>query len=618
MKISVLWLQRYFEKPLPSAEKLAEALTFHAFEIESVDIVSPQDAVLDVKVLPNRAADCLSHRGIAKELSAILNVPLKSDPFRDFLPMNDLRCRSLGISVEIADSTKCLRFVGAVIKGVKVGPSPAWLKDALEAVGQRSINNIVDATNYVMLDIGQPMHAFDSGKLKSENGNLKIKVRDAKKGEKITVLSGEEYALPEGAILITDGNADAAIGIAGIKGGKPASITEDTKDIIVEAANFDGTAIRKTAQALKLFTDASQRFQNNPSPELPAYAMRDVLKIIADIAGGELVGVVDVYPTKQETHTVSVTAEKVSKHLGIAYTDKEIADAFKRLALPFQKEGNTFVVKPPFQRRDLTIPEDLVEEVGRIIGYDKVPPTPLPTLSGTPDMARFRGIEKLKDQLIEEGFTEILTQSFAKEGDIELANPLDKTRPMLRANLGVGMAIAMGNARYHAPLVLEPGVQVKLFEIGTVFPKGGEKLALNKWQAPPSTGKPGIFFGSGDETIVKNIEGVTQEGVSYTPKISKLGPYKPFSIYPFVLRDIALWVPSGTDVGFTKPYIEREAGELLFRCDLFDTFEKDGKVSYAFRLVFQSMERTLSDAEVNAIMEKVTSALNAQEGWQVR
>ena len=613
MKISVLWLQRYFEKPLPSAEKLAEALTFHAFEIESVDIVSPQDAVLDVKVLPNRAADCLSHRGIAKELSAILNVPLKSDPFRDFLPMNDLRGRSLGISVEIADSTKCLRFVGAVIKGVKVGPSPAWLKDALESVGQRSINNIVDATNYVMLDIGQPMHAFDSGKLKSENGNLKIKVRDAKKGEKITVLSGEEYALPEGAILITDGNADAAIGIAGIKGGKPASITEDTKDIIVEAANFDGTTIRKTAQALKLFTDASQRFQNNPSPELPAYAMRDVLKIIADIASGELVGVVDVYPQRPVHKAVSVTAETISKRIGAEYSDDDLAGVFKRLDLAFTKEAGVFTVTPPFERTDIVIPEDLAEEVGRIMGYENVASAELAPATGTPDQNRFRGIERMKDMLVEKGFIEVSTQSFAPKGDVILANPLDKTKPALRPFLKENLAEALERAKLSAPLVLAPNEKPKLFEVGSVFSKEGEYLALEMTERVPELG----FFGVPAQSIgIEEQEELGKE--DFELKRYSLGPYKPFSIYPFVLRDIALWVPSGTDVGFTKPYIEREAGELLFRCDLFDTFEKDGKVSYAFRLVFQSMERTLSDAEVNAIMEKVTSALNAQEGWQVR
>jgi len=598
MKVSKTWLQSYFEKPLPDISSIAEKLTFHSSEIESVE-----GEVLDVKILPNRAADLLSHRGIAKELSAILNVPLKTDPLREPVPTFHT---GAPLSVNVENPQKCLRFLGAVIRGVTVQPSPQWLRETLESVGQRSINNVVDATNYVMLTIGQPLHAFDAGKLQIQNSEWKITVRGAKKEEKITVLSGETYTLPEGAVVITDGNTNEPIGIAGIKGGQPASITEKTKDIIVEAANFDGTLIRKTAQALKLFTDASQRFQNRPSPELPAYALRDVLKIILEIAGGELAGVVDVYPTKPEGHSVSVTREKISKHLGVTYTDEQIAEVFSRLDLPFKKEGEMFVVTPPFERKDLIIPEDLAEEVGRIMGYDNVPATILPPIPGTPDQARFRGIEKIKDQLIDAGFIEVSTQSFAGEGEIALANPLDNTKPALRVGFLENIKEAMERAVHWEPLVLGPKQKLKLFEIGTIFPKTGEELAIG---------------------TSESVGGLTiHDDAAYQPQVHALGAYKQFSIYPFVIRDVAFWVssPEGetplhvrVDADTFKSLISEHAGPLLARIDLFDQFQKDGRISYAFRLIFQSQDRTLSDIEVNEIINTVSGALS-QIGHEVR
>ncbi|MDO8593658.1 MAG: phenylalanine--tRNA ligase beta subunit-related protein, partial [bacterium] len=398
----------------------------------------------------------------------------------------------------------------------KVGPSPAWLKEALEAIGQRSINNIVDATNYVMLNIGQPLHAFDAGKLSQKDGKYSITVRDAKEGEKITTLSGEEFTLNSNIQLITDANADAPIALAGIKGGKSAEVTSDTTDIIIESANFDGTTTRRAAQALKLFTDASVRFQNRPSPELCAYGMRDVISLIRDIAGGEVEDVADVYPSAVERGTASVTLAKINSVLGSSYADADVRDIFNRLGLPFSEVGETYEVTPPFERTDLSIPEDLVEEVGRIMGYDKIPATELPPISGTPDQGRYRGIEKIKDELVEQGFTEISTQSFAPEGDIILANPLDKAKPALRKNLDENMAEAMLRAKYVAPLVLPPNEKPKLFEIGNVFTKDGETLSVK-------TSEP--------------VSGLSEiaDDAGYVPQQYRLGAYKSFSIYPFIV-----------------------------------------------------------------------------------
>ncbi len=605
MKVSRNWLQKYFEKPLPDIDELSNALTFHAFEIEEV-----QGDMLDVKVLPNRAADCLCHRGIARELSAILDLPLARDPLREPLPMWDV-VRPTPLTVEIEDPKKCLRYIGAVVRGVKVRPSPEWLREALEAVGQRSINNIVDATNYVMLNIGQPLHAFDAAKLAQKDGVYRIGIRNAKESEKMTTLSNEEFSFTAGTLLITDANTNSAIGIAGVKGGNAAEVMADTTDLIIESANFDGTSVRRTAQSLKLFTEASARFQNRPSPDLAAYGMRDVLALITEVAGGEIVGVVDEYPTKREMGTVSVSTDKVNAVLGSAYTDATMQNVFNRLGLPYVETDGIFTVTPPFERTDLSIPEDIVEEVGRIEGYEDIKATELPPLTGAPDQARYRGIERMKDQLIEQGFTEVSTQSFAKKGDVTLANPLDKTKPALRTSLEENLQEALVQAKYHAPLVLAPSEKPKLFEVGTVFSKEGEHLELRMTERVPAWGE--------DADTVDNLSVAKLEdyGKDYMPKQYKLAPYKAFSMYPFIVRDIALWIPTSTNVGRTTSYIRENAGELLVRLDSFDTFEKEGRVSYAFRLVFQSMERTLTDEEVNSIMGGVSEAL-AKVGYTVR
>jgi phenylalanyl-tRNA synthetase beta chain len=649
MKVSRDWLQEYFENPLPDVEDIANVLTFHAFEIE--EVISSD--VLDVNVLPDRAADCLSHRGIAREIGAVLDIAVFGDSLKQEIePMTD----SAELEVSIDSDAKCLRYVGAVVHGVKVGPSPDWLREALESVGQRSINNVVDATNYVMLNIGQPLHAFDAAKLEKKNKRFSIRVRNAKESEKIVTLTGEEYELPSGTLVITDAHTDMPIGIAGVKGGKAAEITTSTTDIIIESANFDGTSVRKASQALKLWTDASQRFQNNPSPELAAYGMRDVLELIQQVAGGEVEGIVDVYPAQSDvqlelSRSVAISVEKVNGLLGTSYTAGDVKHAFDRLAFAyeFQKgtEGEVFIVMPPFERRDITIPENLIEEVGRILGYNTIAPEMLPALSKAPDQNRYHGIERVKDFLVERGFTEISTQTFSANGEVVLANPLDQTRPALRAGLTTNMTEALTRAAYAAPRVLGPVTEVKLFEIGTVFKKDAEHLSLvlgyKQLSGKQSTtlltetisdmeaeligvlsAKP-TAQSSGEFQIIEapltdtNLETI---GANYQPTKISLGAYKSFSVYPFALRDIAVWTPERTEESEVANVIISEAGEFLARIDLFDRFSKevDGeeRVSYAFRLVFESADRTLSDEDLNPLMEKVTNALNVQDGWQVR
>ncbi|MHB8660363.1 MAG: phenylalanine--tRNA ligase subunit beta-related protein [Minisyncoccota bacterium] len=309
--------------------------------------------------------------------------------------------------------------------------------------------------------------------------------------------------------------------------------------------------------------------------------------------------------------TVAVTLNDVNGTLGADFSAAEMEDVFHRLRFKVEQEGDKYHVTAPAPRNDMAFIEDVAEEVGRIMGYERIPETPLPVLDGPVDQARYRGIERMKDQLVEQGFTEISTRSFAKNGDIKLANPLDKSKPALRTSLEQNLQEALTQAKRHAPLVLPPGAKPKLFEVGTVFPAEGEYLELRMTERVKEWGDT---VGISDNLSIAKLEGY---GKDYTPVCYKLSAYKPFSMYPFVIRDVALWVPGGTEADEIEKMIRKHASGLLARLDQFDRFEKEGRISYAFRLVFESLERTLTDDEVNGIMQKITAALT-KKGYEVR
>jgi phenylalanyl-tRNA synthetase beta chain len=599
MKISRDWLQSYFEKPLPSAHDLANALTFHAFEIESVE-----NDILDVKVTPNRGHDCLSYRGIAKEVSAILRIPLVADPHAE-LGTEQQFTFSMPVSVSIKEPMLCSRYIAWSIKGVKVAPSPKWLADRLAAMGQQSINNVVDITNFVMFSSGQPLHAFDAGQLKLSKDGYAISVRKAKQDEKIIALDDKEYALKDSMLVIVDAHTDGAIGIAGVKGGKPAGISEKTKNIIIESACFNGVSVRKTAAALKLRTDASARFEQVISPEMAGLGMRMAVKYILELAGGELASFSDEYPSLPEKRTVRVSLQKINAVLGTALSKEDAEDAFTRLALPSVAEGEVFTVTVPAERIDISIPEDLVEEVGRLIGYHKVPSIALPKFGAPEVNQHYYAQEKMREDALERGYSEIFTSVFADSGKMQVLNKVDSVRPYLRASLKDGLAEAYEkNLHYVDLLGLD---EVKLFEIGAVW--SGEKEE--------------IVFGMVDKQGVKVGPIVEAKVDSYDDlPVSATVRYESFSKYPAIVRDVALWVfpdkenalPSAESV---QEIIRSHAGDLLVRISKFDEFKKAEKMSYAFRLVFQSFDRTLFDGDANERMESIYAALR-EKGWEVR
>lgn len=635
MKVLHEWLQDYFEKPLPSSEELAELLTFHSFEIEGVE-----DGVIDVDVLPNRSSDCLSHRGIAREIGTLLDLPLKQDPLTHIAEGE--KPESYLLRAEVEEGEICPRFSALVMRDVEVKESPAWLQKRLAALGQKSINNIVDATNYVMFNLGQPLHAFDLELLSEKNDRRNITVRRAKMGETITTLDEVERTLSADNQLITDGNSDTPISIAGIKGGLHSGVSEKTKHIVLEAANFNYQNIRKTSQELKLQTDASVRFQNDIVPELTTAALLEASKLIADIAGGESEGWVDVWSGAHTTHEpIEVTLEQINGLLGTTLNETQVEDILRRLGFSHTVENGVFQAVSPLERTDIRIREDVIEEAGRVFGYKNIVGKELPALeAGVAVNHRFYYAEVARDALIDAGFDEVYTYTLTDHGEVELLNSLASDKTHMRATLTEGIAKSLDLNEKNAPLL---GVDaVRIFEIGPVFLTEGETHMLTLG-ARNLKGKQGV----GSEELLAQAVAVLEEALGVAIKEQSDGEileinfdalivelptpsayeaharrpvrkYRTISSYPFVLRDIAVWTPNTTTADDVRAIITQEAGELLITHKLFDVFEKDGRTSYAFNLVFQSHERTLSDVDVNEIMDRIVATLHKKEGFEVR
>jgi phenylalanyl-tRNA synthetase beta chain len=418
MYISYNWLQNYFEEKLPDSEKISDGFIFHSFEVEDIKKVE-DDTIFDIKILPDRAHDCLSHFGIAKEISAIFDLKMKDKEYKIF----DSQETKLEIKIE---DDKCLRYMGRIIRNVKVGKSPAWLAEKLESIGQKSINNIVDAANFVMFDLGQPIHAFDLDKLESSKEEVvSIKVRKGKAGEKITTLDKKEIELDEDILIIADDKDPLAI--AGIKGGTKAEVDHNTKNIIIEVANFNPTTTRKTAKRINIFTDAVKRYENEISPELCSLVMDEISQVIFSLAGGEVENIVDVYPKKQEDRYISVSVEYINKRLGSSFTKEQISNVWDKLKFIYEIKDNNFEVKVPELRLDLTGPHDLVEEVIRMLGYDSLEEK-LPDIKKEEKINKeYNNMTRARQKLLNDGYSEVMTYAFRDSGEVEvLASASDK------------------------------------------------------------------------------------------------------------------------------------------------------------------------------------------------
>jgi phenylalanyl-tRNA synthetase beta chain len=336
---------------------------------DALTTVIPSQAVFDVEVTSNRP-DCMGHLGVARELAAGLDRPLKRDFMPSFTGTANPPGREL-VKVAIEDPDLCSRYIGGVIKGVKVGPSPDWLQRRLRACGVRPINNIVDITNYVLLEYAQPLHAFDLAKLKGPE----IQVRRARDGEKLLCLDGIERQLGSSMLVIAD--AERPVALAGIIGGEETAVSTSTADILLEAATFSGPNIRQTSRAIGLRTEASARFERGLPPELALAGARRAASLIAELAGGTVHREwPDVYPRPQEPVRVRLKPWVVDEVLGVHVPLQDSEAILMQLGFHVKVMGDgEWDVLPPVFRLDVTIPEDLVEEVGRVYGYDRIPPT---------------------------------------------------------------------------------------------------------------------------------------------------------------------------------------------------------------------------------------------------
>ena len=602
MKISYNWLQNYFEEKLPEPEVLSEGIIFHSFEVEEMEKVE-NDTIFEIKVLPDRAHDCLSHFGIAKDISAIFDLKMKEKVYKTF----EQKETDLDIKIE---NDKCIRYMGRVVRNIKVSESPDWLKERLRVIGQKSINNIVDAANFVMFDLGQPIHCFDLDKLESH----KIIVRNGKVGEKIITLDKKEINLDESILVIADELSPLAL--AGIKGGTKAEVDSNTKNIVIEVANFNPTTTRKTARKINILTDAVKRYENEISPELCSITMDAITDMIFTLASGpacagmEVLDIVDVYTKKPTQKNIFISVDYINKRLGSDFFKEEIASVWKRLKFEYKDKENIFEITIPFLRIDLNGVHDLVEEVIRILGYERLEES-LPKLNGSNAINEsYSKMLSVRQSLLHDGYSEVMTYVFRDSGEVEVLASAS-TKKFLRNNLTDGLKESIKLNILNLPLLSMK--EVKVFEIGTVFFNGREEMHI----------------AYGDKKNIKEIkleeflrekvlplESPRQDLEEQKNGVNKT--FKPWSIYPFITRDIAVWVREDTESDVLFNIYKELGSDLLVKDpELVDKFQKDGKVSYAYRLVFQSYERTLRDEEVNEIMEKINKKIFSL-GFEVR
>jgi phenylalanyl-tRNA synthetase beta chain len=656
MKISYNWIKE-FVKPLSKPEKLADLLTKHAFEVEGIE-KKGNDFIFDIDILPNRAHDCLCQIGVVREVAAILNKKIQDTRYK--IQESKEKIADF-IKVENKDPSACPRYTARVITNIKVGPSPKWLESGLKALGQKSINNVVDATNYVMFEMGQPLHAFDYDKVQGK----KIIIRKAKKGEKITTLDNETCKLDQDILVIADNKSPLAL--AGVKGGKKAEIGNKTKTIVLESANFSIPTIRATSKKTNIRTESSLRFEYGLDPNLTNQAIDRVAGLISELSSGQIAkGLVDIYPKKVFPVKIKLNLEKLESILGIRVSEQEAIRYLKSLG--FEVDNSLKVTVPTF-RQDIKIEEDLIEEVARLIGYDKIPAQAPLGLLGITKLDEVLSItNKIKTILEGLGFTEVYNFSFVSKGGpdyLELENPLSQDLKYLRRDLltnllknvktnlrtfgGQGIRIFELGKVYHparkasddksakeekmlAGLIadkVEKETGERFYELKGVVDSLFNKLGItDHWYDPIERVSVGAEVKVGDEKIgwIKEINSNTVAFDLNFEKILKLAQeemvYQPSSSYPAAVRDLAILVYRGDKVADVLNVINDAGGELVRDVDLFDMYEGEeiprGKKNLAFHIIFQSDEKTLKDQEVDKIQKRIIKALERKRGWEVR
>ena len=636
---------------------------------DAIELLGLRDTVFEYEITSNRV-DCYGVIGIAREAAATFKKKFvmpqvkttgNSENVNDYL------------SVEVKDETLCKRYVARVVKNIKLAPSPAWMQERLRAVGIRPINNIVDITNYVMAEYGQPMHAFDYNLIEGQ----KIVVDRAKDGDEFETLDGVVRKLDSNILMIND--AKKAVAIAGIMGGENSKITDDVSTMIFECATFDGTNIRLSSKRIGLRTDSSGKFEKGLDPNNAYDAMMRACSLVEELGAGEVVGgTIDVYPIKAVESRVAFEPERINKLLGTSISKEDMLEIFDRIELKYDKETNE-IVAPTF-RQDIHFMADLAEEVARFFGYDKIPTT-LPKSSATIGGISMKlEIEELAREVAKFlGFSEAMNYSFesAKVFDklglsedshyrkaIEITNPLGEDFRMMRTQAVNGILNSL-STNYN-----RRNKDVHLFELANIYiPKelplkelpdermqfvlgfyGKENFfdmkgvveeflytigIVGKLHYDPSCKEEFLHPGRKADIVLDGVRlGYLGEVHPIVCDNYKLGektyiavldlpnviPFVNFDIkytgiakYPAISRDISLVVPRSVLVGEIEDIISENGGNNLESFNLFDIYEGDqieaGFKSVAYSLTFRNKERTLLDADVNEVMDKILKKL---------
>lgn len=478
--------------------------------ISLAEAIGSNDVIFDIdnKSMTNRP-DLWGHYGLAREVSVLYNHKLKTYTTKNIKISKDWR-----LKVKVKDKKLCPRYMGVVIDGVKIGPSPAWLQKRLLSVGLRSINNIVDITNFILLDLGQPMHAFDARQLidkESKEQEINLLVRKARDGEKFITLDEKEYELDSEMLVIADENK--AVALAGVMGGENSGISSDTSTIIFESANFDASSVRQTSLKLGIRTDSSTRFEKSLDPNMTELALKRAVELTLELCPEASVvsNIADESNFKLDQGPIELTHDFIDRKIGVKIDHKRIVKILTSLGFEVKEKKDGFSVMIPTWRatKDISIPEDLIEEISRIYGYDNIESTlpDFPIIS--PEVSQLHLLErKIKDILsLEAGYTEIYNYSFIspeflnklgldKNDFIELDNPIAKDRPYLRHNIWTGLLENVEENLHRID-------QIRFFEIGKVFDKSnpGQRVSETSDDLLPRQDiKLGIVFAS------KNIE----------------------------------------------------------------------------------------------------------------
>ena len=635
----------------------------------AVKALGLDDVVFEYEITSNRV-DCFSVVGIAREAAATFHKEFHPPVVT---PTGNDEDASDYIKVKVENVDLCPRYCARVVKNVKIGPSPKWMQRRLASVGIRPINNLVDITNYVMEEYGQPMHAYDLDTI----ADHQIIVRTAEKGEKFVTLDGQEREMDDTVLMICDG--EKAVGIAGIMGGENSMITDHVKTMLFEAACFDGTNIRKSSKKVGLRTDASGKFEKGLDPNNAQAAIDRACQLIEELGAGEVVGgMVDVYGKKKEPVRVPFDADKINALLGTDIAEADMLGYFEKIGLDYDAEAKE-VIAPTF-RHDLFRLADLAEEVARFFGYDNIPTT-LPTGEATTGKLSFKlRVEEVARDIAEFcGFSQGMTYSFESpkvfdklllDADdklrqaVQIMNPLGEDYSIMRTTSLNGMLTSLAtnynrrnkNVRLYElgniylpkalPLTELPEERMQftlgMYGDGDFFSMKGvveeffEKVGLHKKETyDPNAGKNFLHPGRQANIIydgkVVGYLGEIHPAVADTygigdrayvavidmPEIVELATfdrkYEGIAKYPAVSRDISMVMPKEILVGQVEEVIEKKGGAYLESYKLFDLYEgaqiKAGFKSVAYSITFRAKDKTLEEADVSAAMNKILKAL---------